>query len=594
MAHSLFADPAMPIRLLPGHLVNQIAAGEVVERPASVVKELVENSLDAGATSISIEIVDGGSKLIRVRDNGSGIPPAELALAVSRHATSKIASLEDLECIASLGFRGEALPSIASVSTLKLQSRHGDEAWEVDVNNGVISEPVPVAHPAGTTVDVHDLFYNTPARRKFLRAERTEFDHIDKWVRRLALARPDVAFNLMHNRRALLQLPAARDEEERLDRISRLCGEPFANQAVFIRRESEGVALSGWLGLPTYNRSQPDQQFWFVNGRSISDRTLTHAVRHAYRDVLFHGRYPAYVLHLTLDPATVDANAHPAKHEVRFRDGRRVHGIVAQSVELALKNTRPGGDSPTAPAQLPHGNDTRQWAMSLPASAGFGRHGPAAVRDALGGYATLAQAVANGSRQDAPPLGYAIAQLGGIYILAENADGLIVVDMHAAHERIVYEKLKAAFEADGIVRQPLLVPVVVVVSKREADLAEGAAELFSRVGLAVDRTGPTGLAIREFPALLQHADAEEMLRDVLADIQEAGSSNRIEDRSNECLATMACHTSVRANRELSVPEMNALLREMETTDRADQCNHGRPTWAVISIADLDRLFLRGQ
>ncbi len=585
----------MPIRLLPGHLVNQIAAGEVVERPASVVKELVENSLDAGASSVSIDILDGGSKLIRVRDDGSGIPRGELALAVSRHATSKIASLDDLECIASLGFRGEALPSIASVSMLRMQSRHGDEAWQIDVDNGVFSDVVPVAHPHGTTVEVHDLFYNTPARRKFLRADRTEFDHIDKWVRRLALARPDVAFSMSHNRRQVLQLPAALDSEQRLDRIERLCGEPFAKQAVFVDRESEGIALSGWLGLPTYNRSQPDQQFWFVNGRSISDRTLTHAVRHAYRDVLFHGRFPAYVLHLTLDPATVDANAHPAKHEVRFRDGRRVHGIVSQSVELALKDTRPGGLGSTAQSQAHAGNGARQWSMPLAGAGMHGSmHGSAAVREAMSGYASLAGSVGISDKKDAPPLGFAIAQLGGIYVLAENAEGLIVVDMHAAHERIVYEKLKAAFESGGIVRQPLLVPVMVSVSEREADLAAGAAEIFSRVGLVVDRSGPASLAIREFPALLKQADAEELLRDVLADLQDAGISNRIEDRCNQFLATMACHGSVRANRALTLPEMNALLREMENTDRADQCNHGRPTWTAISIADLDRLFLRGQ
>ncbi|MCI0516582.1 MAG: DNA mismatch repair endonuclease MutL [Woeseiaceae bacterium] len=581
----------MPIRLLPGHLVNQIAAGEVVERPASVVKELVENSLDAGASAITIDVLDGGAKLVRVRDDGGGIPREELALAVSRHATSKIASLEDLECIASLGFRGEALPSIASVSLLKLQSSQGGEAWQLTVDNGSISDTEPVAHPPGTTVEVHDLFYNTPARRKFLRAERTEFDHIDKWVRRLALARPDVAFSLTHNRREVLRLPAALDHEQRLDRIGRLCGEPFAQQAIFVDRESEGIALSGWLGMPTYNRSQPDQQYWFVNGRSISDRTLSHAVKHAYRDVLFHGRFPAYVLQLTLDPATVDANAHPAKHEVRFRDARRVHGIVAQSVEMALKDTRPGGHASLAPAPASAGNGTQQWAMPL---TGARSHGSAAVRDALGGYAQLAASVAGHDRSNAPPLGYAIAQLGGIYILAENAEGLIVVDMHAAHERIVYEKLKAAFESGAIVRQPLLVPVVVTVSEREAELAAGAADVFARVGLQVDRSGPTSVVIREFPALLDNTDAEELLRDVLADLQDAGTSNRVEDRCNECLATMACHASVRANRALTLQEMNALLREMEVTDRADQCNHGRPTWTAISIADLDRLFLRGQ
>jgi DNA mismatch repair protein MutL len=354
----------------------------------------------------------------------------------------------------------------------------------------------------------------------------------------------------------------------------------------------EGIALSGWLGLPTYNRSQADFQFWFVNGRSISDRTLAHAVRHAYRDVLFHGRFPAYVLYLTLDPATVDANAHPAKHEVRFRDGRRLHGVVSQSVELALNDTRPGGHGVAAPAQISGGSASMQHSMPLRRGDG---HGSAAIRETLGVYATLAEsASARDTRGETPPLGFAIAQLGGIYILAENANGLIVVDMHAAHERIVYEKLKTAFDTGGIVRQPLLVPVSITVSEREADLADEAVEVFSRVGLVVDRGGPTSLLIREFPALLKQADAESLVRDVLADLQDSGISNRIEDRCNECLATMACHSSVRANRALTVQEMNALLREMETTERADQCNHGRPTWTTISIEDLDRLFLRGQ
>jgi DNA mismatch repair protein MutL len=587
----------MPIRLLPGHLVNQIAAGEVVERPASVVKELVENSLDAGAASISIDIVAGGSKLIRVRDDGGGIPRDELALAVSRHATSKIANLDDLECIASLGFRGEALPSIASVSVLKLMSRHEGESWQIDADNGILSEPRPVAHPAGTTVEVHDLFYNTPARRKFLRTERTEFEHIDKWIRRLALARPDVAFTVTHNRRTVLQLSSAKDNAQRLERIGQLCGETFASQAMFVSREGEGIAVSGWLGLPTFNRSQADLQFWFVNGRSISDRTLTHAVRHAYRDVLFHGRFPAYVLHLTLDPSTVDANAHPAKHEVRFRDGRRVHGIVAQTVEQALNDTRPGGHGVSAPALVSGSGDFNRviaTQRSMPLQGRESR-GPATVRDALGGYATLtARAGDSDERGDTPPLGFAIAQLGGIYILAENADGLIVVDMHAAHERIVYEKLKAAFDSGEIVRQPLLVPVTIAVAEREAELAVSAADVFARVGLMIDRGGPKTLLLREFPALLKHADAEALVRDVLADLQDAGMSNRIEDHCNDCLATMACHSSVRANRALTLQEMNGLLREMEMTDRADQCNHGRPTWTAISIGDLDRLFLRGQ
>ena len=583
----------MPIRQLPGHLVNQIAAGEVVERPASVVKELLENSLDAGASDVVIDVLAGGQKLIRIRDNGSGIPRDELTLALSRHATSKINSLEDLEAIASLGFRGEALPSIGSVARLVLQSSHAGAAWQVEADNGTISEPTPVAHPAGTTVEVHDLFYNTPARRKFLRTEKTEFGHIDKWVRKLALARPDVAVTLTHNRRTVLKLPAATDDAQRLQRVSKICGEAFASQAVYVSREDADLALSGWLGLPTYNRSQGDLQFWFVNGRSITDKTLAHAVRHAYRDVLFHGRFPAYVLYLSMDPAGVDANAHPAKHEVRFRDGRRLHGVVSQAVEHALKDTRPGGMATLPPPTALPGNSVyRQGNISLGAGSQLR---PTAVADALGGYQTLtAAAHADTQTEDTPPLGFAVAQLGGIYILAENANGLVVVDMHAAHERIVYEKLKASFDANEMTRQPLLVPTSVAVSEREADLAEQNADVFSRVGLILDRAGPTSLVVREVPAILQRSDAESLVRDVLSDLQESGRSNRVEDTCHEFLATMACHHSVRANRLLSVPEMNALLREMENTDRADQCNHGRPTWTNISLADLDRLFLRGQ
>ncbi len=581
----------MPIQQLPNHLINQIAAGEVVERPASVVKELVENSLDAGASSVHIDIQAGGQKLIRIRDNGGGIGREELALALSRHATSKISSLDDLEAVASLGFRGEALPSIASVARLTLCSAKpdSDSAWQVEADNGAITEPRPAAHPQGTTVEVHDLFYNTPARRRFLRTERTEFGHIEKWIRRLALSRQDVAFTLTHNRRSVMQLPAARTDEDRLQRIARICGEAFADQAVALSHETEGVALTGWIGLPTYNRSQPDMQYWFVNGRSISDKTLSHAARHAYRDVLFHGRYPAYVLAITMDPATVDANAHPAKHEVRFRDGRRIHGIVSQSVEAALSDTRPGGHA-AVPATLRHSQPQMQGVMPL----------PGAVRETLAAYhAFSAQGSAaavdiNRESSEIPPLGYAVAQIGGVYVLAENANGLVIVDMHAAHERILYEKLKAGFDDKAVVRQPLLVPTSVAVAQSEADMVEQSAGVFENLGLIVDRTGPTSLVIREVPALLRNADVESLLRDVLADLSQAGQSNRVEDMCHDFLATMACHHSVRANRMLSVEEMNALLREMEITDRADQCNHGRPTWTAITMAELDKLFLRGQ
>ncbi len=588
----------MPIQQLPDHLINQIAAGEVVERPASVVKELLENSLDAGASEVQIDIVAGGQKLIRLRDNGAGIAKEELALALSRHATSKITSLEDLEAVASLGFRGEALPSIASVARMTLISRTADQesAWQVEADNGELSTPGPAAHPAGTSVEVHDLFYNTPARRKFLRTERTEFGHIEKWIRRLALSRPDVAITLTHNRRAILVLAAADTVEARQARIAKICGDAFAEHAVFVEHETDGIALSGWLGLPTFNRSQPDMQYWFVNGRSISDRTLSHAAKHAYRDVLFHGRFPAYVLHLTLDPATVDANAHPAKHEVRFRDSRRIHGIVSQTLELALRDTRPGGHAITP---LPAGRHPvfNQGSMRLQNPI---QPGASAVREALaaydrfaGGGAALATQVAE-HEGEIPPLGFALAQLAGVYVLAQNAEGLIIVDMHAAHERIVYEKLKSGFDDQLIVRQPLLVPVAVSVSENEANTVESSQETLAAIGLVVERTGPTTLVVREMPSLLRDADAEALLRDVLSDLSEAGQSNRVEDICHDTLATMACHNSVRANRALTLDEMNALLREMETTERADQCNHGRPTWTAISMAELDRLFLRGR
>lgn len=589
----------MPIQQLPDHLINQIAAGEVVERPASVVKELLENSLDAGASDVQIDIVAGGQKLIRIRDNGAGIHKDELRLALSRHATSKITSLEDLEAVVSLGFRGEALPSIASVARMTLTSRTIDQdtAWQVDADNGELGTLRPAAHPPGTSVEVHDLFYNTPARRKFLRTERTEFGHIEKWIRRLALSRPEVAITLTHNRRAVLVLKAADSDDGRLARVSKICGDAFAGQAVFIERETDGIALSGWLALPTFNRSQPDMQYWFVNGRSISDRTLSHAARHAYRDVLFQGRFPAYILSLTMDPAAVDANAHPAKHEVRFRDSRRIHGVVSQTLELALRDTRPGGHSITPLPAGPQPGVFHQGSMQLQSSP---RPGMSAVRETLavydrfaGGGAALATQVVE-HEGEIPPMGFALAQLGGVYILAENRNGLIIVDMHAAHERIVYEKLKASFDDQRIVRQPLLVPVSVSVSENEANKLESSQDTLEMIGLVVDRTGPTTLVVREMPGLLKDADAEALLRDVLSDLSEAGQSNRVEDICHDYLATMACHNSVRANRALTIDEMNALLREMETTERADQCNHGRPTWTAISMTELDRLFLRGR
>lgn len=588
----------MPIQQLPDHLINQIAAGEVVERPASVIKELVENSLDAGAQAVQIDVIAGGQKLIRIRDDGKGIDKAEIALALSRHATSKISSLDDLEAVASLGFRGEALPSIASVARLTLCSRtaDADTAWQVEADGGDVSAPKPAAHPRGTTVEVHDLFYNTPARRRFLRTERTEFNHIEKWVRRLALSRPEIAFTLTHNQRTVLQAPAAKSEEEQRQRIAKICGDAFGEQCIYLEREADDIALSGWIGLPTFNRSQPDMQYWFVNGRSVSDKTLAHAVRHAYRDVLFHGRYPAYVLNLTMDPAGVDANAHPAKHEVRFRDGRRLHGIVSQTVDVALRDTKPGGHNIT-PIPMTRESVFNQGSMPLQTSMP-NRPSSSGVRDQLAVYRSMATApsLADFPEQatEVPPLGFALAQLAGVYILAENSDGLVIVDMHAAHERITYEKLKRSFDDRKLVRQPLLVPESISVAESEANLIEESGSMLAALGLVVDRAGPTTVTVREVPALLKESDVESLLRDVLSDLSEGGHSNRIEDAGDDYLATMACHHSVRANRLLSLDEMNALLREMERTERADQCNHGRPTWTTVTMSELDRLFLRGR
>jgi DNA mismatch repair protein MutL len=543
---------------------------------------------------VQIDVIAGGQKLIRIRDDGKGIDKQEIALALSRHATSKISSLDDLEAVASLGFRGEALPSIASVARLTLCSRtaESDSAWQVEADGGEVSAPKPAAHPQGTTVEVHDLFYNTPARRRFLRTERTEFGHVEKWVRRLSLSRPEIAFTLTHNQRTVLQVPAARSEEAQRQRVARICGDAFGEQCVYIERDTEGIALSGWIGLPTFNRSQPDMQYWFVNGRSVTDKTLAHAVRHAYRDVLFHGRYPAYVLNLTMDPASVDANAHPAKHEVRFRDGRRVHGVVSQAIDVALKDTRPGGYN-VAPIPMTRESVFNQGSMPLQS-----RPSASGVRDALAAYGSMAStpslAGIPGDAAEIPPLGFALAQLAGVYILAENADGLVIVDMHAAHERITYEKLKKGFDDRNLVRQPLLVPETISVAESEANLIEESGAMMAGLGLVVDRAGPTSVTVREVPALLKNSDVESLLRDVLSDLSEAGQSNRIEDAGDDYLATMACHHSVRANRLLTIDEMNALLREMEQTEHADQCNHGRPTWTTVTMSELDRLFLRGR
>jgi DNA mismatch repair protein MutL len=590
----------MSIRTLPPQLINQIAAGEVVERPSSVLKELLENSLDAGARRIEIDVEGGGLRLCRVRDDGCGIPSDEVELALSRHATSKIESLEDLDHVATLGFRGEALPSIASVSRLTLTSRtaDADNAWRVSVEGGRTEAGQPAAHPVGTSVEVRDLFYNTPARRKFMRTEKTEFGHLERLARRVALSRFDVAFRLFHNQRPVFDLQPATDDAARGRRVQEVCGKTFVELSMTIDHAASGMRLWGWLGLPTFSRAQADLQYFYLNGRMIRDKVVSHAVRAAYSDVLYHGRQPAYVLYLEMDPAAVDVNAHPTKHEVRFRDSRNVHGFLYSAVEHAVARTRPGDE-----AAAPTG-------MSLPAgAAGFDSTGSAAptVQRPMGfqvsepGSLDAFRQLASGGVPPEPepededwPLGTALAQLHGVYILAQNREGLVLVDMHAAHERIVYEGLKESL-GDGAVRsQPILVPPTINVSPAEADLAETREEDLRQLGFETRRTGPDTLSIRQAPALLADGDVEALVRDVLSDFAGEGRSRRVEEHVNELLSTMACHGSVRANRRLTIPEMNALLRDMERTERSGQCNHGRPTWTQLPLAELDRLFLRGR
>ena len=597
------------IQLLPPLLANQIAAGEVVERPSSVIKELLENSLDAGATQIDVEAEKGGVKLIRVRDNGRGICRDDLSLALERHATSKITSLADLEQVTSLGFRGEALASIASVSRMALMSREEGQtkAWKVERNGAADQSRVaPVSHAQGATLEVRDLFYNTPARRKFLRTEKTEFRHLEEVIKRVALSRFDVGFGLSHDQRVIHALRPARTESEQDRRVAAICGPAFVGNALRIEMEGAGLRLFGWLGLPTFSRSQQDLQYFFVNGRIVKDKLVTHAVRQAYRDVLYHGRHPAFILYLELAPAQVDVNVHPTKHEVRFRDTRVVHDFIFSSLHRAMADVRPAVEhkSPAAlQSQAIHSSPTPyQTHMSM-----YSPGNPTQVADAGMPYRVLRDSVEEIDRgnvpasaplpeqtEDSPPLGFALAQLNGVYVLAQNHQGMIIVDMHAAHERITYEKLKTSVATQQLVSQPLLIPLSFAVSEREATCAVENEAVFLKLGCRVERMGPETLLVRQMPVLLAQADAEQLVRDVLADMLEYRQSRRIQDYIDELLATMACHGSIRANRSLTIPEMNALLREMEQTERSGQCNHGRPTWVQLSMLDLDKLFLRGR
>jgi DNA mismatch repair protein MutL len=652
------------IHLLSPRLANQIAAGEVVERPANIIKELVENSLDADSTRIEIDVEQGGIKLLRIRDDGHGIPKDDLPLALSRHATSKISTLDDLEAVSSLGFRGEALASISSVSRLTMTSatapKEGEpegesgQAWQVEVEGREMAASIkPAAHPKGTTLEVRDLFFNTPARRKFLRTEKTEFNHVDEYFKRLALSRYDVAFSLRHNQKVIHSLRSATRGIDKEKRVAALLGPKFIDAALHIDSEAAGLGLTGWVGLPTFSRSQADMQYFFVNGRIVRDRLVAHAIKQAYRDVLYHGRQPAFVLYLTVDHALVDVNVHPTKHEVRFRDGRLVHDYLFRTLHKALADVRPDHQSAptslqgsgvlkednasgiTRPALMANsqqpitgiqaGEFSEQTRMSLlpsrnPMTQSLGQS-PVGVQEHLNAYQALSQPLNVASintvteeridpetgeittvtidsnlpqELDVPPLGFAIAQLHGIYILSENAHGLVVVDMHAAHERITYERLKIAVDHQNVQSQPLLVPITISVSEGEADAAEQHADEFARFGVLLQRAAPESIMIRQIPVILQQAEVERLVTDMLADLMQHGSSDRIQAHRNEILGTMACHGSVRANRKLTVPEMNGLLRDMEDTERSGQCNHGRPTWTQMSMSDLDKLFLRGR
>ncbi len=629
-------DSRVSIEKLSEQLINQIAAGEVVERPASVVKELVENALDAGSTRIEIRLEQGGIRLIQISDNGCGIHRDELPLALSRHATSKIRSMEDLEALHTLGFRGEALPSIASVSRLSMTSAVEGErnGWRLTGDGSdVFREAAPAAHPVGTTVEVRDLFFNVPARRKFVRTERTEFNHCETVIRTQAAACPEVAFTLRHNDRVVLDLPAAADPAQR---VRALLGEAFMDAATPVDEQRAGLKLSGWLGAPTQSRAQPDQQFFFVNGRAIRDRVLAAAVRKAYQDVLYHGRHPMFVLELELDPVQVDVNAHPTKQEVRFRESRMVHDFIFHALHKALADVRPGdggmpgylpADTGSAPAPQERAipafpreralsglgvpeyraearspaagsGDRREYASGTSsdyAAAWAEFRGPAAVAEpAPRSFEAAGGASESDGAEGMPPLGFALGQVAETFILAENASGLIVVDMHAAHERITYERLKCEWGSQGITSQPLLVPETLDVTPAEAALAEEHAGVLGALGFELDRAGPETLALRAAPALLRGRDTAQLVRDVLADLAAVGYSHRAEGEMNAVLGTMACHGSVRAGRRLTLPEMNQLLRDMEATERSGQCNHGRPTWVELDHQALDRLFLRGR
>lgn len=599
------------IKPLPDILISQIAAGEVVERPSSALKELIENSIDSGAEEINISIVEGGIREIRVSDNGPGIPLSEIKLALSRHATSKISELTDLESICSLGFRGEALASIASVSQLNLSSKHSsdDHAWEISADGGRVSEPKPSALAIGSVVTVSNLYFNTPARKKFLRSPNTEYGHCDEVYKQAALANPTIRFSITHNGK-----PRRRAQADVVDmRIQETLGSELTDTSIWINEGSEALSIKGLIQQPAYDAKNKDTQYLFINGRFVRDRVISHAIRQAFNDVLHHGKSISYVLFVQIDPSLVDVNVHPRKTEVRFRESQAMHQFVFHAIEKKLSSGE----------RLPHKNihsfftdnagpEGSQQSFSQTNLRLSERYAQSPASGFSGSELTLGgiegpdapkqhdpKDISNWSQSDENienkyPLGFALAQLSGVYILAQNQDGLIIVDMHAAHERITYERMKTAFDDQGLVSQPLLVPESLAVSQREADMAEQSGEVFAQLGFVVERAANESIIVREIPAILRGSEVESLLRDVISDLIEHGTSERIRNHINEILSTMACHGSVRANRKLSVPEMNALLRDMEATERSGQCNHGRPTWSQLTLDELDKLFLRGR
>ncbi len=592
------------IQLLPDLLINQIAAGEVIERPAAALKELLENSLDAGATDIAVQLESGGVKLLRVRDNGQGIAKDELRLALMRHATSKIATLDDLQRVASMGFRGEALASMAAVAQLTLISRTAADthAWKIEAVDGQLSEPAPASHAQGTTVEIRELYFNTPARRKFLKSEATEFAWCEEAFKRIALSRPDVAFSLQHNGRTIWQLPAQQGEQAAMKRVAALLGEEFGQAAVPVSRNAANLSLQGLAALPAYSRANRDAQYFFVNGRFVRDKVASHALRQAYQDILHHQRHPAFVLFLEMPPEQMDVNVHPAKSEVRFRESQGIHQFIFHTLQQALAVPASGQSAP-AP-------ESRQTTSFIPTQKNFslgvaqsdatykvweafsGKHAPKQPAMAMGESGETVSSI--NTSQDEFPLGFALAQLSGVYILAQNSHGLIVVDMHAAHERIVYEKLKTSLDTEQIATQPLLIPVSFYADALEVATVEAEQDALNKLGFDIAPLSPATLAVRAMPVMLKQSEAEAAAHDVIDELREFGASRAMTERRDELLSTLACHGAVRANRILSITEMNALLREMEQTERSGQCNHGRPTWFQITLYELDAMFMRGK